>query len=125
MTPVPATLRYWFVAHFALDFLIAIGLLVAPGILLSALGFEPINLVFARLVGAAFVAIGGTSFLIRNEGVEVYISLLILKLLWSGGAILGIVLSLLGGAPASVWIFLAIFALFFIVWAYYLNRIRH
>lgn len=124
MTPVPVSLRYWFVVHFVLDFSLALALLSVPGIVLDAFGLEPINFVLARLIGAALIAIGGTSLLMRNKSIDAYKLMLILKLLWSGSAMVGIGISLLEGAPILISIFLVIFALFFILWAYYLNQIK-
>lgn len=124
MANIPSSLRRWFFVHFVLDFLLALGLLIVPETVLGILGLEPANFVLARLVGAALVAIGGTSFFMRNLGIEAYKVMLNLKLLWSGSAIVGIVISLSEGAPLSISIFLLVFIIFFIVWAYYFNKIK-
>ncbi len=124
MASIPRSLHHWFIIHFVVDLLFAVPLMGVPGAVLEVLGFESANLVFARLVGAALIAIGGTSLLMRNKGIEVYVYMLMLKLLWSGSAIVGVGISLAEGAPISAAVFLGIFALFFIIWAYYLQKIK-
>jgi len=70
------------------------------------------------------MGIGIESWLGRNAGIEVYRAMLNLKVIWSGSAIFGIGLGLLRGAPPAGWIFLAIFAVFFMVWVYYRKEVR-
>lgn len=119
----PSSLRRWFVIHFVLDVLFGLPLLFFPQLILGLFGFSAVESVTARLVGAALLAIGGISLLARKEGKEVYGTLLKMKLLWSGSAMVGLLLSLVEGAPRSVWLFLGIFVFFFLLWGYYLREI--
>jgi hypothetical protein len=121
---IPASLRRWFVFHFVADILFAVPLIVAPEAFLSALGWSTVDPVSARLVGAALVGIGTQSLIGRNEGVDAFRAMLNLKLLWSSAAILGLLLSIGGGAPPFAWGILATFIAFFGVWFYYRVRIK-
>ena len=121
---IPQSLRIWFIIHFIVDFIFGIPLLLFPASTLSLFGFEAVELLTPRLVGAALLGIGGISFLVRNENAEVFRSLLKLKVIWSVSAIVGIVLTLVEGAPAFTWLVLGVFAVFSGVWMYYLRRIN-
>ena len=55
---------------------------------------------------------------------EVYKAMLNLKVLWGTGALLGITLGIIQGAPATAWLFLAIFGVFTLVWLYYWLKLR-
>jgi hypothetical protein len=119
---VPLTLRRWFVVHFIVDLALGLPLLFAPALLLRALGWTAIDPPAARLVGAALLGIGGQSFLGRNAGVETYIVMLNLKLIWSFAAITGLLISIGEGAPSAVWAVLSLFLVFAGVWTH--HRIR-
>lgn len=116
---VPASLRVWFVVHFFVDIVFALPLLFAPAWTLALFGFSVGETLTARLVGAALVGIGGASLVVRGKSREQFDALLTVKLLWSGSAIVGIVLTLIDGAPMSAWLFLAVFMFFFGLWGYY------
>jgi hypothetical protein len=122
---IPASLRRWFAVHALVDLLVGLPLLIAPETLLHSLGWVTVDPPSARLVGAALLAIGGQSWFGRKGGVQAYRAMLDLKLLWSGGAILGLGASL--GAehtPGPIWIFLAVFIAFFGIWFYYRIRMK-
>lgn len=121
---VPASLRRWFVVHFAADVVFAVPLILAPVATLRTLGWSTIDPVAARLVGAALAGIGIQSLLGRNESAEAFRAMLGLKCIWSGAAILGLVLSLWEGAPPLTWALLGVFVGFTIVWNYYRVRLR-
>ncbi len=116
---VPASLRVWFLAHFIADMLFGIPLLLLPAFTLSLFGLSVTDLLFARLVGAALLGIGGASLTMRRAGKEAYRAMLDLKIIWSLSAIFAISLSLVGGAPKAVWGFLLIFIVFSVSWIYY------
>ena len=116
---VPSSLKIWFIIHFAADYVFGIPLLFAPKWTLDVFGFQAAELLTARLVGAALIGIGGISFFAREKSADVYRSLLLLKILWSFAAIIGIVLTLIEGAPKTTFIFLMIFALFSGLWLHY------
>ena len=76
-------------------------------------------MLFARLVGAALIGIGGVSFFSRNEGFEAYDALLTMKILWSMSAIAAVIISLLEGVSDFAWVILFIYVVFSGVWVYY------
>ena len=123
-TTVPSTLRTWFVVHFVADYLFAIPLLIAPIATLELFGWESIDPISARLVGAALVAIGGESLLGRNGSLKSFQTMLRMKVIWSATAVLGILASMLQGGPPLGWGALAVFVGFNGVWTYYYLKHR-
>jgi hypothetical protein len=121
---VPASLRRWFVAHAVVDLVIGLPLLLAPGLLLPAVGWSTVDPASARLVGAALLAIGAQSYLRRAAGLEVYTLLLDLKIVWALSAIFGLVLSIGEGAPPAAWAALSLFIAFCGVWIHYRVRFK-
>lgn len=119
MDNIPPSLRTWFQIHFVADMIFGIPLLFVPAFFLSVFGYLPENLLFARLVGAALIGIGGVSFLTRHASFEVYTTMLNLKIIWSLAAIFGICMSLYQGAPRATWLFLIIFIVFSSQWIRY------
>jgi hypothetical protein len=113
---IPKSLRVWFTIHFIVDMLFAIPLIVFPTTFLSFFGFTG-ELMFARLVGAALIGIGGASYFTQKK--ESFKIMLQLKLLWSGAAIVAILWSIIEGTSVWAWLFLVIFCGFFGVWMYY------
>ncbi len=120
---VPKGLRTWFVVHFIIDIAIGVPLLLAPVYTLSLFGWTEAEPVLTRLVGAALMGIGCESYLGRHASRDVYHAMLNLKLIWSASAVFSLILSLISGAPAVVWLFLGLFAGFFVVWAYYKRQL--
>ena len=124
MKTVPASLRTWFVIHSIVDLLVGLPLLFFRGFTVSLFGLLPGDLLTPRLVAAALIGIGGISFLARNETGKMYQMLLRLKLLWSGSAILAVLLSFTENVSWGSGIILGIFLFFFVVWGYYWNILR-
>jgi hypothetical protein len=102
----------------------AIPLLLFPEIILPLVGWDLVDPVTSRLVGAALLGIGGESLLSRNAGLEAYQALLRLKIIWASAAIYGLGLGIILGAPPLTWILLALFIIFLIVWLYYQRKLR-
>jgi hypothetical protein len=121
---VPLTLRRWFVVHAVVAVAIGLPLLFVPTLLLRALGWTVIDGAAARLVGAAFLAIGAQSFFARNAGIEVYTPVLNLKIVWSFAAIVALLASIGEGAPSAVWALLSLFLCFAGVWSHYRIRFK-
>ena len=120
MPSVPYSLRVWFIIHFIVDVIFAIPLLFFPVFMLNLLGFALVEPITARLVGAALLGIGGSSLITQCAGKESFKSLLTLKIIWSLGVIIGLLLSIYERvAPPSTWWFLGLFGLFLGVWVYY------
>lgn len=87
-------------------------------------GWENVDPVTSRLVGAALLGIGGESLFSRNASRDTFRALLRLKIIWASGAVLGLGIALGMGAPLAAWGFLAVFFLFLIVWLYYAIKLR-
>lgn len=118
-------LRNWFVIHFILDVLFGIPLILSPVPFLSLFGWSTIDPIMARLVGAALMGIGIESLLGRNADTQAYQGMLNLKIIWSGAAIIGFILSILTGyQPWGIWFLLVIFTVFNIIWIYYRLQLK-
>ncbi len=118
---VPKSLRIWFKIHFLADMIFAIPLFIAPVWFLNILGFTIVEPVTARLVAAALLGIGGTSYFTKEK--YSFDILLTLKLIWSSTAVIGLIWSIIDGAPLITWLIVIIFAAFFGVWLYYKRTI--
>ncbi len=116
---VPPGLRAWFIIHFWVDLTFALPLFLAPVWFLGLLGWTQIDTSAARLVAAALFGIGIQSRLVRDEGVDSFRAMLNLKIIWSGAATLGLVMSQLEGAPLLGWALVAIFGAFNLLWVCY------
>lgn len=124
MKEVPNNLRIWFVIHFYADMLFGIPLLLFPELVMPLLGWDAIDPISTRVVGAALMGIGIESYLGRNASLEVFKAMLNLKVIWSSSAILGIGLGIWQGGATAGWLFLAIFVIFWFVWAYYWRKLK-
>jgi len=127
MLLVPSSLRKWFVFHFFANSIAGIQLLLVPAWFLERLGFEQIDPVTARLVGAALLGIAIASLLVKNKGVAEYRTLLLVKAIWSGLAIVGFILSIVQygkSLPNTIWFLLAVFVAFHSLWNYYLYKLK-
>jgi hypothetical protein len=125
-SPVPRALRAWFVVHFWADILFAVPLFIAPVAVLELLGWRQVDPFTARLAAAALFGIGIESLLGRNAEIEVFKSMLNLKVIWSATATIGIAWSLLDGVqgrPFFGWVVLGIFAGFHGLWLYWRLRL--
>jgi hypothetical protein len=120
---VPESLRFWFIIHFAADMLFAVPLILFPLRFLGFWGFEAVDPLTARLVGAALAGIGGNSLFMHKGGIPEFSSMLTLKIIWSAAAVISIVISIIEGGPAALYIFLAIFICFSLLWIYYKIRL--
>ena len=121
---VPVGLRRWFVVHCSVDLLVAVPLFIAPRAVLGLLGWIEIDPAMSRVVAAALFAIGIQLLLARNEPRRTFGTMLTLKLIWSSFAVLGILLSILQGAPHIAWGFVGVFTAFSAVWWRYWLLLR-
>ena len=122
---VPATLRLWFIVHFAIDVIFAIPLLLVPKLTLSIMGWTTVDPMTSRLVGAALMGIGIESLLGCKATAEVFRAMLNLKIIWSLSAIFAISITLFQGGPIMGWFFLIIFLGFCCLWIYYRVKISN
>lgn len=119
---VPRMLKFWFVLHFAVDMMLAVPLFIAPVFTLEALGLQAVDPYASRIAAAALFGIGIESLLGRNGGIQAYRGMLNLKIIWSAGAIIGLLLTFAeGGAgrPFMVIVLALIFIIFNIIWVYW------
>jgi hypothetical protein len=116
---VSKSLRIWFLIHFLIDYLFGFPLLFFPELTTGLLGFANVDVLTVRLVGAALLGIGGASLLMHKKSKEVYDTMLSLKLIWSGTAIIAIILSMIENYIWAQGLFLVIFVFFFFLWASY------
>jgi hypothetical protein len=121
---VPASLRLWFVVHAVVDLVAGVPLLMVPEVVLPRLGWTVVDPVAARLVGAALVGIGVTSWRTRKAGGAVIRALVGLKVVWSASAILALGIAIARGAPELTFLFLSIFLAFCGVWSHHAIRFR-
>jgi len=121
---IPASLRTWFVVHFAVDLAAAVPLLLVPGRALGLLGWTCVDPVASRLCGAALLGIGVASLGTHRHGAGAYRAMLSLKVVWSLAAIFALLAGIAGGAPPAAWAFLSIFIAFSGIWMSYAIRLR-
>ncbi len=101
--------------------------MVVPRALLTMLGWSVVDVVAARLVAAALLAIGIESLLARNRTLLAFPALLNLKIIWSAAALVGLIWSAAAGAhgrPWSLWLFVAVFGAFHLLWIYWRVRVK-
>ncbi len=120
---IPKSLRIWFVIHFVVDLIFALPLIFFPAVVFGMFGLVMGDSLAPRLVGAAFLAIGTTSLIMRNAGLESYRALLNLKIIWSSSALIGIALAIINGSPAIAWLPFGIFVIFWIAWVFYWKKL--
>ena len=121
---VPAALRRWFVAHFAVDWIVGIPLFIAPQQLLSLFGWHLVDPIATRLFAAALLGIGGQSWLGRKGGKQEFRGMLNLKIIWAASASVGLLAGVVSGGPRLAWLGLAVFAAFLGLWVYWRLRLR-
>lgn len=114
-------LRFWFVVHFTADVFFAIPLLLCPTTTLQFFGWNSVDPLMTRLVAAALFGIGIESLIgAVKASTKQFIPLLNLKIIWSGTAILGLILSYFGNHPSPYILFLIlVFAAFNLLWVYW------
>ena len=116
----------WFFLHFAVDIAFAVPLMFFPETFLSFLGWEIVDPVASRIVSAALFGIGIESLLGMKSPAEGYVGLLNLKIIWSVAVLFGLLLSMIQNSTNSVpflWVLVAIFAAFNVLWVYWRMRI--
>ncbi len=121
-------LSFWFIIHFIADVFVAVPLMFIPDIFLKLIGWQVVDTVTARLIAAVLFAIGIESFLGRNSDVKTFKAMLNLKVIWSGCAILGLLLSIIEGShgrPLSLYAFLFIFISFNFIWVFFRLKIKN
>lgn len=124
---IPKSLKNWFLIHFIVDLVFAVPLMLSPVWFLELLGWHSVDPLTSRVVAAALFGIGIESFLGRNSGLESYIGMLNLKIIWSSAVIIGVGISLLQGAqgaPIMAWFLVVLFLAFNMLWIYWRLTLR-
>jgi hypothetical protein len=112
------------VAHAAACLVAAAALFFVPEVVLRRLGWTAVDPITARLAGAALLAIGGQSLLVRKAGVETYRTMLSFLVIWSLAAALGLFVGVGEAAPDAAWALLSVFVVFAGVWVHHAIRFR-
>lgn len=123
---IPKMLQTFFFLHFAVDMATAIPLFINPGIL-HRLGWQVVDPVATRAVAAALFGIGIESYLCHKSTLQVYYSLLRLKVVWSFFALMAATIGLwkMGqAAPWGLYVMFVTFLVFHMLWDYWLLRVR-
>lgn len=121
---VPVALRRWFVAHFAVDWLVGVPLFVAPEATLKLFGWHEVDPIATRLFAAALLGIGGQSWLGRNGGLNEFRGMLNLKIIWAVAAGLGLLIGALSGGPILSWLGFLTFVAFLGLWLFWRLQLR-
>ncbi len=122
MKEVPKSLRTWFLIHFGVDLLLALPLFLFPSTIFSYLQIQA-DPVAGRIIAAAMFAIGTTSLLTKEKGVESYQSLLTLKIIWSSVAVLALGISVIETGNTILIPALLTFLFFNVLWIYYKRKV--
>ena len=120
---VPLALRRWFMAHFAVDWVVGVPLFIAPEAILKVAGWHAVDPIATRLFAAALLGIGGQSWLGRNGGVNEFRGMLNLKIIWAAAASVGLLIGVLTGGPTLTSLGLVAFLAFLALWLFWRARI--
>ena len=113
-----------FGVHAIVALVLGIPMLVAPGKLLTWLGWAPIDPIISRLLGAASLALAWSSYRGWRAADWSRVAYLVeMELVFTTLACVALLRHVIRGQwPFVVWALLAIFALFAVAWAFSLGR---
>lgn len=117
-------LKTVFAAHAIVAVIFGLPLLIAPGRLLTWVGWAPIDPILSRVLGAALLALGWSSFRARQAASYREVRLLIeLEAAFTGLACVGLLRHLLVARwPLFPWLVFALYLVFALAWIYFLVR---
>jgi hypothetical protein len=123
-TAMSKALRTLFLVHVVTALVFGVPLIIVPGRFLELVDWAPIDPIAGRLLGAALLALGWSSFrgwqATAQPGVRVLVEL---EAVFTGLACVGLARHLfVGSYPVFPWLVFAVFAIFFLAWAYFLVR---
>lgn len=121
---LPATLRTWFAVDTAIHLIAGLPLLIAPELVLPALGWSAVDPVTSRLLGAALVAMFWPRLARSGNDLEAARRLVAAKTSWAALAALASLLAVMRGAPPAVFAAVAVFVALLGVWASHAVRLR-
>ena len=124
---LPAGLRITFMVHFIISAIVGIQHLLAPRIWIDLAGMEIDETVTWRLIGAAVIAFGVSSFLCYRARVWERVRIVvIMEIVWSFlGAMVILWALLFKGLAKLEWlnvVILMAFAIIFSLWHYKMNK---
>jgi len=125
-TPIPSSLKNWFVAHCVIDLAFALPLMFFPKTFLELLGWPYFDPLTCRIVAAALIGIGLESYWSRNAPIESYRGMLRLKIIWSLAATVGILIAMFSieEHPFIGWLLALVFAAFNLLWVFWWMKLR-
>lgn len=117
-------LRTLFLVHMAVALVFGVPLLLIPGRLLQWVGWSPIDPIAGRLLGAALLALGWSSFrgwqLMGKRDVRLLVEM---EAAFTGLACVGLGRHLFFYSyPLFPWLVFAVLAVFFLAWGFFLVR---
>jgi len=117
-------LKATFLVHAVVSLLCGAPLLIAPGQMLTSLGWAPIDPLMSRLLGAALLALAWSSFRGWRATERAQVAILVeMEAVFSVLACVGLLRHLLVGAwPLVPWLAMVIFLVFALAWIYFLVR---
>jgi hypothetical protein len=119
-------LKSTFLVFGVLCLLAGAALLLAPGRSLGLLGWEPVDPLLTRLLGAALLGMAWGAWRVFRKAEKPQVSLLVeLFCVFSALSTLGLVRHLVSAPyPLMVWILSALTLLFAILWAYHWLKLK-
>jgi hypothetical protein len=118
-------LRIAFLIRAAVGFLFGISLFLAPGRLLDAVNWRPIDPIISRVLGAALLALAWSSFRGWRAAERSQPVILEAEAAFTVLGCIALLRHLLSGPyPAMVWMVFAILAIFAVTWIVFLLRQR-
>jgi hypothetical protein len=118
------SLRYTFIVHAIVAFVLGAALLLAPGRSLGLFGWAPVDPLLSRVLGAALLGLAWSSWRGFRAAERTQVAYLVeMEAVFCGLACVGIVRQVWGHYyPYYVWTMLAVLALFAVAWLYHLVR---
>ena len=118
------SLRYTFLLHAVVALLFGAALLAAPGRFLGLFGWAPVDPLLSRVLGAALLALGWSSYRGFRAAERGQVALLVeLEAVFCVLTCVGMVRHMLGWYwPWYVWTLLGVFAAFAVAWIWALIR---
>jgi hypothetical protein len=119
-------LKVTFTIHMIVALLFGAPLFLAPGRFLSLFGWEPVDPLLSRVLGAALLALAWSSFQgIRTASHDLEVVLIQIEAIFSGLSAVGLLRHLVkAGYPWMVWGILFILSIFAIAWLFFLKARR-
>jgi hypothetical protein len=121
---IPKGLKVTFLVHLVLAVIFGAGFLLVPEVVTGLLGARALEPTTFRLVGAAMLAFGASSWLAYRETLWERVKIVVqIEIVWT---VLGVLATLWGlmfeGLPAADWMNVLILGAFAVAFAYFYSR---